>query len=154
MEIIKHIDSILMEVVVRRQHSSATRVVKYRSFLTIFALAFPLVAMSLFKDQQNRFSQLVMIVYFTFGIIAGLMASYAWRHFFFLKKSGLNTDKNYFFEESAGVYRKTAFYCSLFLLIVLEMSVKGKGGLEGFQYMLKADFYRLVTITILETIKI
>ena len=152
MGIIKEIDNRLMEVIVRQHHSAATRVVKYRSYITIIALAFPFFAMSLFKDQQTKFSKLVIFVYFTFSIIAGIMASYAWRHFFFQKKNGLNNDRNYFFEESAGAYRKAAFYCSFFLLIVLKISGIGKGGMESFQYMLKTDFYRLVLLTILETI--
>jgi hypothetical protein len=152
MGIIKHIDDRLMEIIVRQYHSSATHIVKYHSYTTIFALAIPFIAMSLFKDQQTTFSKIVIVLFFSFGIIAVLMASYAWRHFFFLRKSGLNHVRNYFFEESAGAYRKVAFYFSFFLLIVLKILGTDKGGVEDFQYMLKADFYRLVILTTLETI--
>lgn len=84
-------------------------------------------------------------------------AFYSWRVFFALRREGINTDKNIFFSESAGFYRKVVFYCALVLWfmrtiyshlhpMIIEQEMK------RLKYQLPAEYYREVGRSVIESI--
>jgi hypothetical protein len=85
-----------------------------------------------------------------FGIMISIAALYEWRHFFSLRRRGLNHDQNLFFEESAGKYRKLAFYVCLPSLVVMELFHIGAS--KDLRYLFKADFYLLLGVTIFKDV--
>jgi hypothetical protein len=148
MGIIKQIDNRLMTLITKH-HYPEGNVFKPRSFLTIFALIFPYFATNFLEDVSTIFSKLLIIGFLSFGLVCAVMATYEWRYFFLLRKKGLNQDRNYFFEESAGKYRKSAFYFSLIIFILLEVFKVGDIKSIDFKYILRSDFYQLLSLSIL-----
>ncbi len=117
MGIIRKIDDKLMEFISIQHSTNDKRIVKYRTYISVYAFGVPLAAVSLLRDITTIAAQILILGSFVFGVITAGIALYEWRYFFLLRKKGLNNDKNYFFEESAGKYRKIVFYCCFLLYL-------------------------------------
>jgi hypothetical protein len=148
MGIIRQIDNRLMTLITK-PHSSQDNVFKPRSFWTVFALFFPYFAISFLEYVSTIYSKILFIGFLSFGLVCAVIATLEWRYFFSLRKKGLNQDRNYFFEESAGKYRKSAFYFSLIIFILLRVFKVGDIKSIDFKYILRSDFYQILSLGIL-----
>ncbi|HAM50987.1 MAG TPA: hypothetical protein DCP92_09980 [Nitrospiraceae bacterium] len=148
MVIIKRLDDKLMRIITERPHFPGDNI-KRRSLLTVVAIWVMQIMTIVYKGMSDTLLRIMIIVTIISGIVVSVSALYEWRHFFALRGQGLNHDRNYFFEESAGKYRNAAFYSAL-LLVVLELF--GVGNIEDLHFILKADFHRLVGRNILLSI--
>ena len=148
MGIIRKIDNKLMELITKHR-SSQDNVFKPRSFITIFAFMFSYFAITFLEDISTIFPKILIICFLSFGLVCAVMATYEWRYFFSLRKKGLNQDRNYFFEESAGKYRKIAFYISLLIFILLGIFKVGNIKSIDLKYILRSDFYQILSLNIL-----
>ncbi len=151
MKIIKYLDDKLMNVINKLSHNSDDLTFKSHSFVTTFAIAIPWNAISLFKDQSNEtIPKILIISSIVFGVASSIGAFYEWRYFLNLRKIGKRKDKNLFFDESAGLYRKLAFYLALFIYFIFDLLKIGRW--DNLQYLVKADFYRLLGLNIFKII--
>lgn len=149
MEIIRSLDNKIVELITRKFHSSDENF-KHRSFLTVLAIGVPHSVLTLHKDMAGTLSRLFIIGSVVFGVVVSVVAIYEWRYFFSLRRSGLNHDRNYFFEESAGKYRKLAFYVCFVALMMMELF--NIGASKDLRYIFKTDFYFLVGLNILKDV--
>jgi hypothetical protein len=83
-------------------------------------------------------------------------AVYHWRVFFELRRQGVNTDKNFFFAESAGLYRKIFFYISLLIdyvrIIQNYIHYENIGQhMRRLKYQLRSEYYHNIGIAIMES---
>jgi hypothetical protein len=85
------------------------------------------------------------------------VAFYCWRAFFTLRREGINADKNIFFSESAGLYRKVVFYvalvpwfvrtiCSQLHPMIIEQEMK------RVKYQLHSEYYREIGLSVFESV--
>lgn len=92
--------------------------IKPHSIITIIAIFFSTSSLSPFfwVDETHNlqtFFAAYRIVFAFFCLALYIFAYYAWRIYFMMRKEGVISDKNVFFSESAGLYRKIVFYAAL-----------------------------------------
>jgi hypothetical protein len=91
------------------------------------------------------------------SIGAYVFAFYYWRVFFSLRREGVNADRNLFFAESAGLYRKVVFYVTLvpwlirtiyshFHPTIVDQEMK------RLKYQLPSEYYHEVGLTVFDNI--
>ncbi len=133
---------------------------KTHSFLTVGAI-FLTDWFLTFKGFQFQYLEDFIILYrgalVFFFLAFYVSAFYQWRVLFGLRRDGNNTDKNLFFAESAGLYRKIVFYIALVPWFIMKsyshfQTEDIERGMEGLKYALRADFYREAGFVVFESI--
>lgn len=151
MNLIKKIDNYLMQKLTVDLHATDNeKSVKYHSYITVMSIGIVYATLSLHLGRPFLPSMILVIASIIVGFFFLIMATYQWRHFFDLRKKGQNHDRNYFFSESAGFYRKTIFYISLIIFIGLKLTGFGKS--DDLKYILESEFYFIVEVIILKSI--
>ena len=95
--------------------------VKPHSAFTVMGIMFATAMLTIMSGihfeheyaQANLLSYVYKILLALLSLGAFAVAFYFWRVFIILRKEGKNNDKNLFFSESAGQYRKMIFYLAL-----------------------------------------
>ena len=137
--------------------------VKSHSIITVFAIFVTYGLFGLFSHirfdhpylQTFIFALQALLAIFCITLYA--IAIYHWRLFFRLRRDGHNKDKNLFFAESAGLYRKIAFYIALAIDSVRQIQSHiypediGQR-MRRLKFQLRSEYYHDIGIAILESI--
>ncbi len=141
----------------RRQylHKNEDAKLKTHSMLTGFAFFATVMAVQFLTDPEYAVGLWVFFtpVFAVCYLVICVQTPYYWRTFFQLKREGVISYKNLFFEESAGLYRKLVFFFGLAVWLVLFISdLFTKEDLaEHLGYALRSDFYREAGIATLDS---
>jgi len=165
LNLIRQLDKKLLASARNQYLQSKYREFKPHSGSTVIAIIFTNLFFNLlsgirFEHESEQGFIFVMIykgllVLLTIG--ASAVAFYYWRVFFTLRKEGINTDKNVFFSESAGLYRKVVFYVTLvpwfirtiyshLYPVIIEQEMK------RLKYQLHTEYYHEVSLTVFDNI--
>ena len=161
-----HWDTKLAAYTLKHYHdlrSEYKQVIKPHSLITILALFGTSGLFGFMSDIrfENAYGQSFIVILKgitgIFCIAAYIAAYYHWRVFWTLRKEGVNSDKNLFFSESAGRYRKIVFYIALALDIVRRIQSylhpeEVRQQLRRLKYQLRSEYYHDVGIAVLDSI--
>jgi hypothetical protein len=145
------------------RNSANTHGLKPHSIITTITGAGLLVALGTFFQItfDNAYGHGFMILFKSvlviFFIAISIATFYQWRVLFSLRRAGLNADKNLFFNESTGIYRKAAFYIALTFNIITTIHSRlypedlGQH-LRRLKFQLRSEYYHDASILIIDSI--
>ena len=153
---IRELDSKLLDSIRARYTNPKILGTKPHSIFTVLALiltkSMPVYFMSM--HHQNVYFHNFALIFngaCTTGLIGlYIYAFYCWRVYLDLRNTHINTDKNMFFAESTGLYRKFLFYPALATEIILKFFPRPD--FDQIRYQLRADFYHETWIIIFDSV--
>ena len=120
----------------RPEHGRSFKTHSITTNMAISNFVFAYIMFSMRNSQLFENSVMTTVIYigaiglFAASILLAIGSIYEWGYYFHLRREGLNDDRNMFFDESAGTYRKIAYLVSLFSFsVLLFISYLGYGGL-------------------------
>jgi hypothetical protein len=137
--------------------------IKLHSVFTVGAIFLTEILLIFFKSMnyQNDYLRIFIMIYKAAYIVVliwlYIYTFYCWRVYFRLREEGSSRDKNIFFSESAGLYRKVIFYVALVPWFISSFRSQfypedTSEMMNRLRYQLRADYYRAAGTTILESI--
>lgn len=137
--------------------------IKTHSVFTILAIFLTDTAPMFFNSMnyQNKYFQTFALIFKAAYILAiiwvYIYAFFCWRVYLNLRREGRTNDKNIFFAESAGVYRKVIFYLALVPELIIDLNShlhpnQTAQQMDRLRYQLRSEFYREAGIDVLKTI--
>ncbi len=164
LDIIRHIDDKMLTFTLKRyqglqsEHGNA---IKPHSFITVIAIlvtvAPPLSGIGFENAYGQGFIDVLKVLMIAVCIALYYIGLYSWRVFFRLKSDGINNDRNLFFAESAGPYRKLAFYISFAIDFTRRIQANLhpeaiEQRMRRLKYQFRAEYYQDAGAAILESI--